>query len=233
MGTRSAISIIVALMAVAGIAIAALLMAMNSSDGGADPTVSEQPAIPQATPLASVATAQQIFANQLYWGVTDPNDSFPEPRGDEFGESDLFLNVATGDVFELVGGQWAFPSVGSLLARPVHGERVGIGVTELPGRGMWFPGAKGSKLATCTWMRRPGKFMDMQLTVGQRCRWDRCVRPPAHQETDGTGARAHRLNGPLRPGKAGSCRAIFTSTSAAAKYMSTRLTPGEHRPYSR
>ena len=114
MGTRSAISIIVALMAVAGIAIAALLMAMNSSDGGADPTVSEQPAIPQATPLASVATAQQIFANQLYWGVTDPNDSFPEPRGDEFGESDLFLNVATGDVFELVGGQWAFPSVGSL-----------------------------------------------------------------------------------------------------------------------
>ena len=114
MGTRSAISIIVALMAVAGIAIAALLMAMNSSDGGADPTVSEQPAIPQATPLPSVATAQQIFANQLYWGVTDPNDSFPEPRGDEFGESDLFLNVATGDVLGLVGGQWAFPPVGSL-----------------------------------------------------------------------------------------------------------------------
>ena len=114
MGTRSAISIIVALMAVAGVAIAALLMAMNPSDGGADPTVSEQPAIPQATPLPSVATAQQIFANQLYWGVTDPNDSFPELRGDEFGESDLFLNVATGDVFGLVGGQWAFPPVGSL-----------------------------------------------------------------------------------------------------------------------
>ncbi len=59
MGTRSAISIIVALMAVAGIAIAALLMAMNSSDGSADPTVSEQPAISQGTSLPSVATAQR------------------------------------------------------------------------------------------------------------------------------------------------------------------------------
>ena len=64
-------------------------------------------------------------------------------------------------------------------------------------------GAKGSKLATCTWMRRPGKFMDMQLTVGQRCRWDRCVRPPAYQETDGTGARALRLSSPPRPREGG------------------------------
>ena len=66
MRKRSAISIIVALTVVAGIAIAALLMAMNSSDGGADPTVSEQPGTPQGT---------------------DPDDSFPEPRTDEFGES--------------------------------------------------------------------------------------------------------------------------------------------------
>ena len=125
MGTRSAISIIVALMAVAGIAIAALLMAMNSSDGGADPTVSEQPAIPQATPLASVATAQQIFANQLYWGVTDPNDSFPEPRGDEFGESDLFLNVATGDVLR-TGWRAMGVSTGGLAHWPVRSMGNGL-----------------------------------------------------------------------------------------------------------
>ena len=97
-----------------GFGVVALILALRNDGSPTIPPATELTGEPVSSVPQHTVTVVEQFATQWYWGTGGPNDDPPMPRGDQFGEGDLFLDISTGDVHQFADGSWVFPAIGSL-----------------------------------------------------------------------------------------------------------------------
>ena len=114
MGRLGTILLAVGVLAALGFGVVGLILALRNDGSPTIPPATELTGEPVSSVPQRTVTVVEQFATQWYWGTGGPNDDPPMPRGNQFGEGDLFLDISTGDVHQFADGSWVFPAIGSL-----------------------------------------------------------------------------------------------------------------------